>query len=182
MPVFDVSGNLKVAGDRAGNISVQSSGVEVVAAAQFINFTGAGVSSVAADGIGVEVTITGGSGSTPSSSSTGGSGSFTKGIIFSYPLTAQNVVSWRAESVHTMSNIRGFYSGTAGGSSASLQVARNGSDLHLSATMNLTSNNTWFIGGGITTPAYSPGDYMQVRLTGVSGTIVYVTLQADFSS
>lgn len=63
MPVFDVSGSLKVIGDKAGNLEVRDpSGAVTTTTASFIQFSGSAVTGVATSSTGVVVTIVSGSG------------------------------------------------------------------------------------------------------------------------
>lgn len=63
MPIFDVSGNLRVAGDRAGNIEIRDPAGNIVASnATFLQFSGSAVNSVATSGLGVLINLLSGSG------------------------------------------------------------------------------------------------------------------------
>ena len=63
MPIFDVSGSLKVVGDRAGNLEIRDpAGTTIATAATFLQFSGTAISSVALSSTGVNVTVNGGSG------------------------------------------------------------------------------------------------------------------------
>lgn len=63
MPIFDVSGNLRVAGDRAGNIEIRDPAGNIVASnATFLQFSGSAVNSVATSGLGVVINLLSGSG------------------------------------------------------------------------------------------------------------------------
>jgi hypothetical protein len=63
MPVFDVSGSLKVVGDRAGNLEIKgNSGSTVATEATFLHFSGSAIASVTASSTGVIITINSGSG------------------------------------------------------------------------------------------------------------------------
>lgn len=63
MPVFDVSGSLKVVGDKAGNLEIRNpAGTIIATTASFIQFSGSAVSSVTQSTTGVIVTVVSGSG------------------------------------------------------------------------------------------------------------------------
>lgn len=172
MAIFDLSGNLRVVGDRAGNIAViDPTGVVVNSTAYFLQFSGSGVTSVATTSTGVLVTLAGGS----------GGGAFNKGAMFNWPIIARNVIAWRSEGTHTLGRIRALLSGSTG-ATASFQAYENGTNIHLSATLNVTANNTWFDGGTVHTTSYVDGDYLQFRLLGISGTVEYAVIQADFTA
>lgn len=174
MPIYDISGNLRVVSDRANQIAVyDTSGVLVSNTAQFLQFSGSAVANVTAISSGVLINLQNVTGSNNSN--------FTKGLIYNYPIMPKNTIIWRSEGNHVLSNIRGLISGSPG-ATASFQAAKNGSTLHLSATMHITLNNSWFNGGGITSPNYTNGDYLQVRLLGISGTVEYAIIQFDFTS
>jgi len=65
MPVYDVSGSLKVIGDRAGNLEIRDpAGLTVASAANFVQFSGSAITSVLTSLAGVNVTIDGGGGGT----------------------------------------------------------------------------------------------------------------------
>lgn len=175
MPIFDLSGNLRVVGDRAGNVAIiDPTGSIVNYTAQFIRFSGSAVASVTSVTSGVLVELTGGGAAAP------GSTTFTKGALFNWPVVARNVITWRSEGSHTLGSIRALLSGSTG-ATASFQAYQNGTNVHLSATLNVTANNTWFNGGTVATGSYVAGDYLQIRLLGISGTVEYAIIQADFT-
>ena len=174
MPIYDLSGNLRVAGDRAGNIGfLDPTGAVVNSTAYFLQFSGSAVSSVTTTSTGVLINLVGGS--------TGSSGAFNKGLMYNWPVIARQSIVWRSEGTHTIGRIRALLSGSSG-ATASFQAYQNGSNVHLSATLNVTANNTWFDGGTVHTTSYVAGDYLQFRLLGISGTVEYATIQADFTA
>lgn len=177
MSVYTTSGALKISGDRAGNLDVRFTGSVVNTAASYINFSGSAIQSVTSDGSGVTINIASGS-----SASTATSSSFTKGVTFLDPVFTKDVVVWRSDGNYTLTNIRGFFSGTVGAASASVNATKNSTITHLTSTLSLNTNNTWINGSAIISASYSPGDYLQIRLLGLSGSIYLVTIQADFTN
>ena len=89
MPVFDVSGNLKVVGDRAGNIMVlEPTGSIVASAANYLFFSGSGVAGVTAVNSGVLINLQGSGGG---GGEGGGTGSYV--LAAASPLTIFPVAS-----------------------------------------------------------------------------------------
>jgi hypothetical protein len=174
MPIYDVSGNLKISGDRASQIAIfDATGTLVNGTARFIQFSGSAVVGVSTISTGVLVNLQGGGG--------GGSIPFTKGILYNYPILPKDAIVWRSDGTHTLNRVRGLISGSTG-ATASFQAARNGINNHLTATMHINANNTWFDGGTVQNSNYSSGDYLEVRLVGVSGTVNHAVIQFDFTS
>jgi len=178
--MYDNSGSLKVIGDRAGNIAIQDpTGATVNSTAFFIQFSGSAVSSVTTATSGVIVNLVSGSGGSSGTGSSGGA--FNKGALYNWPVFPRNTIVWRSEGTHTLGRIRALISGSTG-ATASCQAFRNSTNPHLSATLVANANNTWFDGGTVATSSYVLGDYLQFRLLGVSGTIEYAIIQADFTA
>lgn len=148
MPVFDVSGNLRVAGDKAGNIEVRDPLGNIVASnATFLHFSGSAVNSVVESGQGVIINILSGSGSP------GG------GVTASFWIdgttqprirtTASVAISSENQFAETMgANVHFYVSGTiATGSNSSGRVSLFGGSIFTSGNLYIagTANSQSFI-------------------------------------
>jgi len=103
--------------------------------------------------------------------------------VFSRAGTALNpsaaaLILWRAPFACTVTNVRGY---RVGGTGASVNARRNGTDDHLSSDLSLTSADTWLDGGAVQNASYAVGDSLEIEIVSVSGAPTQVAIQVDFA-
>ncbi len=108
--------------------------------------------------------------------------SFT-GMVFSRGATVlnpavQNTIVWRAPFACTVTNVRGY---RVGGTGATINARRNGTDNHLASALSLTSADTWQDGGAVQNTAYAAGDKMEIMVVTVAGSPTQVAIQVDLT-
>lgn len=89
-----------------------------------------------------------------------------------------NIITWIAPYACTVTAVKGY---RVGGSGASINARKNGSDNHLSSALSLTSADTWTDGGSVQNTSYSAGDKLEIMLTSVSGSPTQVAVSVYFA-
>lgn len=133
-----------------------------------IEFTGTGIQRSALTGA---ITASAGSGATSQVFSKGGT------MVNSSGLSALTAIAWRAPFACTVTNVRGY---RVGGSAATINARRNGTDNHLASDLSLGSADTWADGGAVQNTAYAAGDKLEIMLVSVTGA-TQVAIQVDFT-
>lgn len=151
-----------------------SNGQIVTSSVNFINFTGPAIESVVISGSGVTVNTVTGSGGP------GGSSTLSKGGVFLDPIFPTDTVIWRSDGTYTVTNIRGYLSGTTP-CSASINTRVNTS-ANLSSNLFITTSGNWWDGDAPINTSVVAGDSLEIRLLSLSGSVKYVNIQVDLSS
>jgi hypothetical protein len=99
------------------------------------------------------------------------------GTILS-PTAPVNVITWQAPFAATVTNVRGYLSGSTG---STVNARKNGTLTHLASDLTISSADTWIDGGAVQNTAYAIGDKLEILLTGVSGTPTQVAIQVWFT-
>jgi len=89
-----------------------------------------------------------------------------------------NVIAWRAPYDCTVLRVYGY---RVGGTSASINARRNGTDNHLSSGLSLTSADTWMGAGAVQNTAYVFGDKLEIMLTVVAGSPTQIGVLVELS-
>ncbi|MFF1625571.1 hypothetical protein [Streptomyces sp. NPDC058272] len=105
-----------------------------------------------------------------------GSVTSNKAAVFPSPTGAVSYVIWRAPKACTVVAVRGFRSG---GTGATVNASKNGSADLLSVDLSLSTDVTWLSGASVQNASMAAGDYLALKVTGVTGTPSYVTVQVD---
>lgn len=103
---------------------------------------------------------------------------FSRGATVLTPAAAINVITWRAPYACTVTNVRGY---RVGGTGATINARRNGTDNHLASALSVTSADTWMDGGSVQNTAYAVGDKMEIMLVTLAGSPTQVAVQVDFT-
>jgi hypothetical protein len=90
--------------------------------------------------------------------------------------SAATVIAWRAPYRCEVIAVRGYRSG---GSGATINSRRNGTDAHLASNLSISSANTWIDGGAVQNVTYEIGDKLEVQLVTVVGSPQQVAVQVD---
>jgi hypothetical protein len=83
---------------------------------------------------------------------------------------------WRAPFSCIVTNVRGL---RIGGTGATINARKNGTDTHLASALSLTSENTLMDGGAPQNVQYDTGDLMEAMLVSTSGKPPYILIQID---
>ena len=102
---------------------------------------------------------------------------FTKGGPVLSP-SVLNIIVWRAPFACTVTNVRGY---RVGGTGATINARRNGTDNHLATALSLTSADTWMDGGAVQNTAYVAGDKLEIMVVTLAGSPTQVAIQVDFT-
>jgi hypothetical protein len=103
---------------------------------------------------------------------------FSCGGLILNPGGAINVIVWRAPFVCTVTNVRGY---RVGGTGATVNARKNGTDNHLGSALSLTSADTWMDGGAVSNAAYAVGNKLEIMIVSVTGGPTQVEVQVDFT-
>ncbi|MDD5082736.1 MAG: hypothetical protein PHU08_05120 [Dehalococcoidales bacterium] len=103
--------------------------------------------------------------------------SFSKGGNVLSPDGAINVIIWRAPFACTVTAVKGY---RVGGTGATVNARKNGTDEHLSSDLSLTSADTWMDGGAVQNTLYSTDDKLEIMITSIEGNPTQVAVQVDF--
>lgn len=101
---------------------------------------------------------------------------FTKGGTVLDP-DVRNIIVWRAPFACTVTNVRGY---RVGGTTASINARKNGTDEHLSSDNVIGTPDVWDDGGAVSNTAYAIGDKLEIMITVVTGSPTQVAVQVDF--
>lgn len=99
---------------------------------------------------------------------------FSRSGVFTSP-TATTVVVWRAPKACTVVAVRGY---RVGGSGATINAAKNGSDL-MSTDLSLVTADSWLSDAGLQNEDFSVGDTLTLEIASVAGSPTAVTIQVD---
>lgn len=102
---------------------------------------------------------------------------FTKGGTVLDP-NVRNIITWRAPFVCTVTNVRGY---RVGGTTASINARKNGTDNHLASDNVIATPNVWDDGGAVQNTGYVAGDKLEIMITVVTGSPTEVAVQVDFT-
>lgn len=102
---------------------------------------------------------------------------FARGGTILTPSGAEDVIIWRAPFACEAYAVRGY---RIGGSGATVNARRNGTDAHLAGDLSLTSTATWIGTETVQNAAYAVGDKLEIRLMSVAGSPSQVAIQVDF--
>lgn len=101
-----------------------------------------------------------------------------RGGVVLTPTAAINVIVWRAPFPCTVTNVRGY---RIGGTGATINARKNGTDNHLAAAVSLAVADTWTDGGAVQNTAYATGDKMEIMIVTVAGAPTQVAVQVDLT-
>lgn len=101
--------------------------------------------------------------------------SVTKGGTVLDP-ASRDIPAWRADAEAQVLAVRGY---RVGGTGATINARKNGTDEHLSSDLSLTSPNTWMTDTTIQNAVYAAGDSLELRIKSVSGSPTEVAVQID---
>lgn len=91
---------------------------------------------------------------------------------------AVNIIVWRAPFACTVTAVKGY---RVGGSGATVNARRNGTDNHLASAVSLSSADTWTDGGSVQNTAYAAGDKMEIMVVSATGSPTQVAVQVDLT-
>ena len=88
-----------------------------------------------------------------------------------------NVFCWRATIACTVTAIKGF---RVGGTGATVNARKNGASNHLASALSLVNASTVYDGGAVQNTTYAIGDYLEIMVVSVTGTVTQIGIQVDF--
>lgn len=91
---------------------------------------------------------------------------------------AINIIVWRAPFACTVTAVKGY---RVGGTGATINARKNGTDNHLASAVSLSSADTWTDGGSVQNTAYSAGDKMEIMIVSVTGSPTQIAVQIDLT-
>lgn len=94
------------------------------------------------------------------------------------PAAADNLPVWNALFACTVTNVRGY---RVGGSGATINARRKGTDNFLASALSLTSENAWMDGGSVTNTAIAANDLVELMIVSVTGSPTKVMIEVDFT-
>lgn len=103
---------------------------------------------------------------------------FARGGTVLTPVSAQNIIVWRAPFACTVAAVKGYTSGATG---TTVNARQNGSLTHLASDLTLSSADTWLDGGAVQNTAYALGDKLEIMLTGIGGSPTEVAVQVEYT-
>ena len=112
------------------------------------------------------------------SDSIGGQNIISRGGTILNPTEAINIIVWRAPFSCYVHRIWGY---RVGGTGATINARKNGSQNHLASALSLTSENNWVDGGVVQNIDYAAGDKLEIMVVSVNGTPSQIAIQVDFS-
>jgi hypothetical protein len=92
--------------------------------------------------------------------------------------SSANISVWYAPFSCIVTNVRGY---RVGGTGATINARRNGTDNHLSGDLSLTDATTWMDGGSVQNTTYVAGDKMEVIIQSATGGPTQIVVQVDLS-
>lgn len=92
--------------------------------------------------------------------------------------SAVNIISWRAPFACTVTNVRGY---RVGGSGATINARKNGTDNHLASALSLTGADSWMDGGAVQNTSYAAGDKMEIMLVSATGSPTQISILVEFT-
>jgi hypothetical protein len=148
----------------------------------FSGYSGSGISGFSGSGVSGFSGYSGSGVSGVSGYSGTPGGAFTQGVTL-YNSTgiansALNIIAWRAPFNCTVTNVRGY---RVGGTGATINARKNGTDNHLSSALSISSADTWIDGGAVQNTGYTTGDKLELMLVSTAGTVTQIGLLVDFT-
>ena len=92
-------------------------------------------------------------------------------------ITAVNVFSWRATIACTVTAVKGW---RVGGTGATVNARKNGASNHLASALSLVNASQIYDGGAVQNTSYAIGDYLEIMVVSVAGTVTQIGIQVDF--
>ena len=92
-------------------------------------------------------------------------------------IAAVNVFCWRATIACTVTAVKGL---RVGGTGATINARKNGADNHLAGALSLVNASTVYDGGAVQNTTYAIGDYLEIMVVSVTGTVTQIGIQVDF--
>lgn len=92
-------------------------------------------------------------------------------------LTAVNVFVGVLPFACTVTAVKGW---RVGGTGATINARLNGASNHLASALSLTSASTVMDGGAVQNTAYVAGDYLEIMLVSVAGTVTQIGIEVTF--
>lgn len=89
---------------------------------------------------------------------------------------AINIICWRAPFACTVTAVKGY---RVGGSGATVNARRNGSEDFLASALSLTSADTWTDGGSVQNAALAAGDKVEIMIVSTTGSPTQLAVQVD---
>lgn len=99
-------------------------------------------------------------------------------LLNSSGVATVNLIVWRAPFACTVTAVKGY---RVGGTGATINARRNGTDNHLASALSLSSADTWMDGGAVQNTAYAAGDKMEIMVVSVTGTPSQIAVQVDLT-
>jgi hypothetical protein len=94
-------------------------------------------------------------------------------------ITAVNVFAGRLPVACTVTAVKGW---RVGGTGATINARLNGASNHLASALSLVNASTVYDGGAVQNTAYSIGDYLEIMVVSVAGTVSQIGIQVDFET
>jgi len=89
-----------------------------------------------------------------------------------------NAIVFRAPYACTVTKVYGY---RVGGTSATVNARKNGTNNHLSSDLSLSSVDTWMDGGTVQNATYAAGDKMEFMITAVAGSPTQIGIQVELT-
>jgi hypothetical protein len=99
-----------------------------------------------------------------------------KSAVFPAPTAAVSYVVWRAAKPVTVTAVRAYRSG---GTGVTVNASKNGTADLLAVDLSLSTDTTWMSGASVQNASFAAGDFLVMKITSVTGTPSYVTIQVD---
>jgi hypothetical protein len=99
------------------------------------------------------------------------------GYVFEAPAGAVLRAVLRAPRALTVSAVRGF---RVGGTAASVNARNGATNKILAVDLSLATASTWTSSTTVQNATLAAGDYLQMEVTGVTGTLTYLVVQVDY--
>lgn len=103
----------------------------------------------------------------------------TAGYVFEAPAGAVLRAVLLASTNLTITAVRAF---RVGGTGATINARNGATNLILPVDLSVTTASTWLSGVSLQNTAVTAGGFLQVEVTGVTGTPTYVTVEVDFQA
>jgi hypothetical protein len=100
---------------------------------------------------------------------------FVRGGTVLNPSGAVNIIVWLfAEYASTVTAIKGW---RVGGTGATINARKNGSATFLASDLSLTSASTVMDGGAVQNASIAAGNYVEIMITGLTGSVTQIGVQ-----
>lgn len=90
----------------------------------------------------------------------------------------RNVIVWRAPFPCTVTNVKAY---RVGGTGATINARKNGSDNHLAADHSITVADVWQDAGAVINTVYVAGDKLEIMYVTLAASPTQVAIQVDFT-